>query len=354
MDGRAPVLRSPPSALNPAVEMPAPAGITEPAPPSEKDQVHTFLGMPAVISSRPMRRLIAFVQRVARSHAAILITGESGTGKELIARALHHYSMRCARPWIDLNCAALPELLIESELFGYEKGAFSGALTTKPGMFELAQTGSVFLDEIGDLPPRMQVKLLRVLDGAPYYRLGGTKKISVDARVIAATNQDLEQAMEAGNFRRDLYYRLAQVRIHVPPLRERPDDVRPLARFFLEKQEPHLQISERALAALEQYSWPGNVRELRNVVVQAAVMSDAPVIEPENLPFVVQAAPRLPVTLEDIERERILKVMAETGGQQQRSADILGISLRTLGRKLKQYQEQGRCALDHRQARASE
>ena len=221
-----------------------------------------------------MRRLLAFVERVARVNAAILITGESGTGKELIARAIHHYSMRCARPWIDLNCAALPELLIESELFGYEKGAFSGALATKPGMFELAQTGSVFLDEIGDLPPRMQVKLLRVLDGAPYYRLGGTRKISVDARVIAATNQDLEEAMAAGTFRRDLYYRLAQVRVHVPPLRERPDDVRPLARFFLEKQEPRLQLCDQALDALERYSWPGNVRELRNVVVQAAVMVD--------------------------------------------------------------------------------
>jgi len=152
---------------------------------------------------------------VARANAAILITGESGTGKELIARAIHHHSMRAAGPWIDLNCAALPEFLIESELFGYEKGAFSGALTTEPGMLELAQTGSVFLDEIGGLPPRMQVKLLRVLDGAPYYRLGGTRKISVDARVIAATNLDLEQAMAAGNFRRDLYYRLAQVRVHV-------------------------------------------------------------------------------------------------------------------------------------------
>ena len=170
------------------------------ASPPLSAEVHTFMGMPAVINSQPMRRLLAFVERVARANAAILITGESGTGKELIARAIHHYSMRCTRPWIDLNCAALPELLIESELFGYEKGAFSGALATKPGMFELAQTGSVFLDEIGDLPPRMQVKLLRVLDGAAYYRLGGTRKISVDARVIAATNQDLEEAMAAGNF----------------------------------------------------------------------------------------------------------------------------------------------------------
>ena len=323
-------------------EPPVSAGITSGPPASDETQVHTFLGMPAVISSLPMRGLIAFVERVARANAAILITGESGTGKELIARAIHQYSMRCGRPWIDLNCAALPELLIESELFGYEKGAFSGALATKPGMFELAQTGSVFLDEIGDLPPRMQVKLLRVLDGAPYYRLGGTRKISVDARVIAATNQDLEQAMGAGNFRRDLYYRLAQVRVHVPPLRERPEDVRPLARFFLEKHDPRLQLSERAIEALEQYAWPGNVRELRNVVVQAAVMADGEAIELEHLPFIVQAAPPRPVTLEDMEREMILKVMNDTGGQQNRTADILGISLRTLSRKLKQYQEEGR------------
>jgi transcriptional regulator with PAS, ATPase and Fis domain len=286
-----------------------------------------------------MRRLLAVVERVARANAAILITGESGTGKELIARAIHHYSMRCARPWIDLNCAALPELLIESELFGYEKGAFSGALATKPGMFELAQTGSVFLDEIGDLSPRMQVKLLRVLDGAPYYRLGGTRKISVDARVIAATNQDLEQEMAAGNFRRDLYYRLAQVRIHVPPLRERSDDVRPLSRFFLEKQEPRLQLGAEAVEALERYAWPGNVRELRNVVVQAAIMADAAVIGPDDLPFLVRSTAPKPVTLEDMEREMILKVMTDNGGRQQRTADILGISLRTLSRKLKAYQE---------------
>jgi transcriptional regulator with PAS, ATPase and Fis domain len=297
------------------------------------------MGMPAVIGSQLMRRLLALVERVARSDAAILITGESGTGKELIARAIHHYSTRSARPFIDLNCAALPELLMESELFGYEKGAFSGALTTKPGMFELAQTGSVFLDEIGDLSPRMQVKLLRVLDGAPYYRLGGTRKISVDARVIAATNQNLEEAMAAGNFRRDLYYRLAQVRLHVPPLRERLDDVRPLARFFLEKQEPHVQLSDRSLEALERYGWPGNVRELHNVVVQAAIMADGPVIRAEDLPGLIQSAPPKPATLEDMEREMILRVMADTGGQQQRTAEMLGISLRTLSRKLKAYSE---------------
>jgi DNA-binding NtrC family response regulator len=178
-----------------------------------------------------------------------------------------------------------------------------------------------------------------VLDGAAYYRLGGTRKISVDARVIAATNQDLEEAMAGGNFRRDLYYRLAQVRIHVPPLRERPDDVRPLARFFLEKQEPRLRLGEGAFDALERYAWPGNVRELRNVVVQAAVMTDGEVIEAEDLPFLVQSAPPKPVTLEDMEREMILKVMLDTGGQQQQTAEILGISLRTLSRKLKAYHE---------------
>ena len=320
------------------LDTPVPPRLVSASPPRSAG-VHTFMGTPAIISSPAMRHLLALVERVARANAAILITGESGTGKELIARAIHHYSMRSARPWIDLNCAALPELLIESELFGYEKGAFSGALATKPGMFELAQTGSVFLDEIGDLPPRMQVKLLRVLDGAPYYRLGGTRKISVDARVIAATNQDLEQEIAGGNFRRDLYYRLAQVRIHVPPLRERPDDVRPLARFFLDKQEPHLRLGEGALDALERYAWPGNVRELRNVVVQAAIMADGEVIEAEDLPFLVQSAPPKPLTLEDMEREMILKVMTDTGGQQQQTAEILGISLRTLSRKLKAYHD---------------
>jgi DNA-binding NtrC family response regulator len=192
----------------------------------------------------------------------------------------------------------------------------------------------------------MQVKLLRVLDGAPYYRLGGTRKISVDARVIAATNQDLEQSMAAGNFRRDLYYRLAQVRIHVPPLRERTEDVAPLAQFFMERQGEQLRLSSAALDALERYSWPGNVRELRNVMVQAALLTDSDVIEPAHLPFLVRPTAPKPTTLEDMEREMILKVMTETSGQQQRTADILGISLRTLSRKLKQYQEDGRSAQD--------
>src|SRR5450631_1470925 len=184
--------------------------------------------MTAVISSPPMFRLFDTVERVARSSATVLVTGESGAGKEIVARAVHHYSQRVSKPWVDLSCAALPEHLLESELFGFDKGAFSGADSSKPGLFELAHQGTIFLDEIGELDPRMQVKLLRVLDGTPYYRLGGTKKVSVDVRVVAATNQDLEQAVSEGRFRGDLYHRLAQFTLIVPPLRERIADIGPL------------------------------------------------------------------------------------------------------------------------------
>src|SRR3984893_2801248 len=192
-----------------------------------------FLGMPAVVASPAMQELLAMVQRVAQTQASVLIQGESGSGKELIARALHHYSLRCSKPWVDVSCAALPEHLVESELFGYEKGAFSGANSPKPGLFELAHNGTLFLDEVGEIEPRMQVKLLRVLEGAPYYRLGGVRKVSVDVRVIAATNQDLDQMIGTGRFRADLYHRLGQINLRVPPLRERTEDILPLAEHFL-------------------------------------------------------------------------------------------------------------------------
>src|SRR6202165_4059254 len=169
---------------------------------------HSFLGMPAVVGSKAMEALLSLVERVARMNVAGLSTGETGSGKEIVARALHHYSLRHPKPWVDVNCAALPEHLMESELFGYEKGAFSGADSSKPGLFELANDGTLFLDEIGDLDLRMQVKLLRILDGVPYYRLGGTKKVSVDVRLITATNQDLQTAVQQGRFRSDLYHRL--------------------------------------------------------------------------------------------------------------------------------------------------
>ncbi len=245
----------------------------------------TFLGMEAVIESEQIRTLLGTVERVARSQATVLITGESGSGKELIARAVHHFSSRSHKPWVDLSCAALPEHLIESELFGYEKGAFSGADASKPGLFEMASGGTIFLDEIGELDPRVQVKLLRVLDSVPYYRLGGTKKVSVDVRVVAATNQDLEKAVAEGRFRCDLYHRLAQFTLQVPPLRERVADIAPLARYFLAQQDSRLSFAASAIAALEAQPWPGNIRELRNVITKTAVLAPREEISAGDLAF---------------------------------------------------------------------
>ena len=241
--------------------------------------------MEAVIASEPLRALLSTIERVARSQATVLITGESGSGKELIARAVHHYSLRSHKPWVDLSCAALPEHLIESELFGHERGAFSGADASKPGLFEMANGGTIFLDEIGELDPRMQVKLLRVLDSAPYYRLGGVKKVSVDVRIVAATNQDLEQAVSEGRFRGDLYHRLAQFTLRVPPLRQRIADIAPLARHFLAQHDPRMSLSPSAIALLEAQPWPGNIRELRNIVTKAAVLAQNQEISAADLPY---------------------------------------------------------------------
>src|SRR5579871_208876 len=219
---------------------------------------HSFLGMTAVIQSAPMRQLMHKVEKIAKSSAAVLIIGETGSGKEVVARALHHHSLRCGKPWIDVNCAALPDHLLESELFGHEKGAFSGADSMKQGFFELANGGTLFLDEVGELDLKMQVKLLRVLDGTPYYRLGGTRKVTVDVRIVAATNVDLRAAVEKGTFRRDLYHRLDQARMEVPPLRARTDDVEALAHFFLHREAPHLQFTPAAMQTMRSHAWPGN------------------------------------------------------------------------------------------------
>jgi DNA-binding NtrC family response regulator len=319
-----------------------------------------FLGMTAIIASEPMQRLMDLVQRVARSSATTLIMGESGVGKELVARAVHYHSGRASKAWVDFNCAALPEQLLESELFGHERGAFSGADSTKPGLFELAHQGTIFLDEVGELDARLQVKLLRVLDGAPYYRLGGVRKVSVDVRVVAATNRDLERAVAQGRFRSDLFHRLSQFTLHVPPLRSRPDDIEPLARHFLAEHFPELQLGHSALGALRSYSWPGNIRELRNAVIQAGVMSQGgeitsqdfrlrPVLSPlthtdrEN----AQGAEEDAGSLEVMERRMIEEALAATGGHQQKAAARLGISRRTLSRKLKLYDsdQQQRVAL---------
>ena len=308
-------------------------------------QVKTYLGMQAIFSSPAMQQLLDMVERIAQTSAAVLITGESGSGKELIARAVHHYSLRCSRPWVDVSCAALPEHLVESELFGYEKGAFSGADSPKPGLFELANHGTLFLDEVGELEPRMQVKLLRVLDGVAYYRLGGTRKVTVDVRVVAATNQDLERMVEIGQFRGDLYHRLGQICLRVPPLRERREDIVPLAEHFLAQANPRMAFAAEALASLEQYAWPGNVRELRNAVTKAAVMARDQEIQSADLmlapsrPAMETGTARATPTanLDGMEKSTILRVLAETNGHQQRAAELLGISRRTLSRKLKLY-----------------
>jgi len=317
----------------------------------------------AVVCNDSMRKLMQMVERVARSNASVLITGETGSGKEFIARALHHHSLRCNKPWVDLNCAALPEHLVESELFGYEKGAFSGAESLKQGLFELASGGTLFLDEIGDLEPKVQVKLLRVLDGAPYYRLGGNRKVAVDARVIAATNMELENAVKSGRFRSDLYHRLGQIQLRIPPLRERPEDIDALADFFLQQQRPGLHFSTAALAVLRNYTWPGNVRELRNVVIQSAMLAEGSELKPNDLPPEIALGSTQPVEvaalgapksaritvqstvtdLEELEKQTILRSLAQTGGHQGKAAEQLGISRRTLSRKLKLYNlSQGR------------
>lgn len=308
----------------------------------ETRDVRSLLGMRAVFSSARMRTVMKFVERIAQSNAAVLITGESGCGKELIARAVHGYSARKGNPWIDINCAALPDHLVESELFGFEKGAFSGADSQKQGMFELADHGTLFLDEISELNLKSQSKLLRVLDGWPHYRLGGVHKITVDARIVAATNADLENEIRLGNFRADLYHRLNQVRVAVPALRERPDDIGPLARLFLEEQNPDLTISEEAVEALECHSWPGNVRELKSLIARLAVMADGTEIAREDLPREFQgvsepsgSSPRH--SLDKLEQKVIFHALEEADGRRNRAAEMLGISRRTLIRRLKLY-----------------
>lgn len=309
--------------------------------------------MEAIVCSEVMRKLMTMVERVARGNAAVLITGETGSGKELIARAIHYHSPRSAKPWVDVNCAALPEHLIESELFGYEKGAFSGADMPKPGLFEMADRGTLFLDEIGELEPKVQVKLLRVLDGVSYYRLGGHRKISVDVRIVAATNRPLDDAVRSGRFRRDLFHRLGQIQLRVPPLRERLEDVMALAHYFLEQAEANLTFSEMALQILRSYDWPGNIRELRNVVLQAATMAPGHEIRAEDLPAELAGGPpdtdlaaTVPemgtqqngiTAMEEVEKQAILQALDRTGGHRGLAAERLGIPQRTFSRRLKKY-----------------
>jgi PAS domain S-box-containing protein len=298
-----------------------------------------------ILASPVMHRFMGLVDRVAGHTETVLITGETGTGKELIARTIHESSHRRGRPWVDINCAALPENLVESELFGYEKGAFSGADVSKPGLFEMADKGTLFLDEIGELQLQTQVKLLRVLDGQPFYRLGGHRKIHVDVRIVAATNQDLEAAVKDGRFRQDLFHRLGQFQLRVPPLRERPEDIVALAEHFLRLKAPRKNFSSQAISALLSHPWPGNIRELRNLVARMAMESSVSEIDFSSLSVALTGEPAafrqtasMPVSnLDSMEEQMIIKALERTGGQRTLAAEQLGISRRTLSRKLKEY-----------------
>jgi PAS domain S-box-containing protein len=302
-------------------------------------------GTNLILASPLMHRFMRMVDRVAGHTESVLVTGETGTGKELIAHTIHQSSHRSGRPWVDINCAALPENLVESELFGYEKGAFTGADSSKSGLFEMADKGTLFLDEIGELQLQTQVKLLRVLDGSPFYRLGGHRKTTVDVRIVAATNQDLDAAVKAGRFREDLFHRLGQFQLRVPPLRERPEDIIALAEHFLTLKTPGSSFAPDAVSALLSHSWPGNVRELRNLIARVAVESSQPEIQKSQIteamsgnPVAQRHSASMPVgNLDSMEEQMIIRALERSGGHRSQAADQLGISRRTLSRKLKEY-----------------
>ena len=303
--------------------------------------------------SGQMVEVISLVQRVAASEATVLIRGESGTGKELIAKAIHYTSPRAARPLVRVNCAALPENLLESELFGHEKGSFTGAISTRKGRFELADTGTLFLDEIGDLPLHLQAKLLRVLQEREFERVGSSQPIKVNVRILSATHRDLESLMRAGQFRDDLYYRLNVVTILVPPLRERRQDLPPLMDHFLKlfaaKNGKSLRgFSRAARDALLRYDYPGNVRELENLLERAVVLCRGDVIDRGDLPLILddpdalsEAQTQLTAAVEGLERRMIREALKRANGVQTRAAELLGVTERALRYKLKKYGFQG-------------
>jgi len=302
-------------------------------------------GVPEIVTQyAPMQAVLQLVSRVAKSDSPVLISGESGTGKELIARALHRLSERGSGPLVDINCEAIADGLIETELFGYEKGAFAGADARKVGLFELAGGGTLFMDEIGGLEPKVQGKLLRALEQGSFFRVGGTQKVEVNARIVTATNKDLGAAVNEGRFRSDLFYRVNTISIVLPPLRERAVDIPLLATTFLAQfggaHPPRL--SEDAMRALQSYRWPGNVRELRNVIERAVLLANGGVIQARDLPLHdTQVAARSTngddVSLAELERRHIESVLSRTNWHQGRAATVLGISSKTLYRKIREY-----------------
>jgi DNA-binding NtrC family response regulator len=303
-----------------------------------------------IVSSDPkMNTVLELVSQVGPSRASVLITGESGTGKELIAEAIHLASPRAKAPFVRLHCAALSESLLESELFGHERGAFTGAVARRDGRFKQADGGTLFLDEIGEVSPAVQVKLLRFLQERTFERVGGNETLKVDVRIIAATNRDLGAEIKKGTFREDLFYRLNVVTIELPPLRERRSDVPALASFFLRRYAAengkHIEtLSDDALATLREYAWPGNVRELENAVERAVVLCDGPVVQKSHLPSSVVpsedrgGAPPIPgTTISDLERYAILKTLEACGGSTSKAATVLGVSPRKIQYKLHEY-----------------
>ena len=327
----------------------------------ENERLRRRLGEEArmVGASQALAGIIEQVKRVAATKATVLVRGESGVGKELIARALHDASDRRDGPFVCLNCAALSETLLESELFGHEKGAFTGATERKIGKFEAAHRGTLMLDEIGEMSPAIQAKFLRVLEGHPFERVGGSTRVQVDVRVVAATNRNLEHAVSTGGFRRDLYFRLRVVEILVPPLRQRPEDVEVLAVHFVERFATEVGrrirgFTPEALASLREYDWPGNIRELRNAIERAVVLAQGEWLDVQDIPLshlaapgdsgrglAVKAGPFVPLTIEEVERRHVLATLEAVGGNKTKAASLLGIERSTLDRKLAKWATQG-------------
>jgi DNA-binding NtrC family response regulator len=318
-------------------------------------RVPTRYGADEVVgASTPMRNLMDMAVRVARTDADVLVEAESGTGKELLARLIHQNSARKAGPFVAVNCAAFPEALLESELFGYVRGAFTGAMTTKAGKFELADNGTLLLDEIGELPLSLQPKLLRILQDRQVDRLGDTHPCRVNTRVIATTNRALLSLVQEGKFRADLYYRLNVVPMTIPPLRSRPGDAIELAEHFIRKYAPkgtEFRLSPELKQRLTEYHWPGNVRELENVIRRTLVMSPGSELGPEALEVTAPSptlessgAPQPGQTLRDVERQLFEATLASTGGNRSRTAQLLGISIRTVRNKVREYGLQRRNA----------
>jgi DNA-binding NtrC family response regulator len=304
---------------------------------------------PLIGNSPEMRKIYQVIEQAAPTNASVLITGESGTGKELVAQTLHHLSPRASFPFVAINCAAIPETLLESEIFGHEKGAFTGAADRRQGCFELADRGTLFLDEIGEMTPATQVKLLRVLQERTFRRVGGRAEQSVDVRVIAATNIDPVEAVQKGKLREDLFYRLNVFAFRLPPLRERKEDLALLIQSFINEfnssnQKSIAGVDHQAMRMIEQYAWPGNVRELKNVIERATILAPGPFIEPKHLPAslahepAVQHQPQVALapgtTVEEAERRLIQMTLEHTRDNKTRAAEILGISLKTLHNKL--------------------